>query len=64
VPAMPQSEIEAYYDGKLKDLGWTSEFSASTGAQGGILLFSKESQILTITVAKSDSDLVVLLILE
>ncbi len=64
MPAMAQSEIEAYYDGQLKDLGWTSEFSAAAGSQGGVLLFSKDSQVLTITVAKSDPDLVVLLILE
>ncbi len=64
IPLMAQSEIETYYDAQLKDLGWTSEFSAATGAQGGLLLFSKDSQVLTITVAKSDQDLVVLLLLE
>lgn len=63
-PLMPQAEVESFYDTKLKALGWTSEFSASTGAQGGIQVFSKEGQVLTITVAKTDQDMVVLLILE
>jgi hypothetical protein len=63
-PLMPQAEVESFYDTKLKALGWTSEFSASTGAQGGILVFSKEGKVLTITVAKADQDIVVLLILE
>ena len=63
-PLMPQAEVESFYDTKLQALGWTSEFSASTGAQGGILVFSKEGKVLTITVAKADQDIVVLLILE
>ena len=63
-PAMPQVEVQSFYDVKLKELGWTSEFTAATGAQGGILVFSKEGKVLTITVAKSDQDIVVMLILE
>ena len=63
-PLMPQAEVASFYDTKLKALGWTSEFSASTGAQGGILVFSKEGKVLTITVAKADQDTVVMLILE
>jgi hypothetical protein len=63
-PLMPQAEVESFYDTKLKALGWTSEFSASTGAQGGILVFSKEGKVLTITVARADQGTVVLLILE
>jgi hypothetical protein len=63
-PLMPQADVESFYDTKLKALGWTSEFSASTGAQGGILVFSKEGKVLTITVAKADQDTVVMLILE
>jgi hypothetical protein len=64
VPLMDQAEIESYYDQKLQTLGWKSEFSASTGAHGGILVFSKDSQVLTITVTTQDQDLLVLLILE
>jgi len=63
-PLMPQADVESFYDTKLKALGWTSEFSASTGAQGGILVFSKEGKVLTITVAKVDQDTVVMLIWE
>jgi hypothetical protein len=64
VPLMDQAEIESFYDQKLQALGWKSEFSASTGAHGGILVFNKDSQVLTITVTTQDQDLLVLLILE
>ena len=63
VPLMSQAEIESFYDGKLQALGWTSEFSASTGAHGGILVFRKDANVLTITVAEAEQGLVVLLVL-
>jgi hypothetical protein len=63
-PLMEQTEVESFYDSNLEALGWTSEFSTSAGAQGGILVFSKEGKVLTVTVVKSDQDTVVLLFLE
>jgi hypothetical protein len=63
MPTMTQGEIESFYDSKLQTLGWTSEFSAATGAHGGIMVFHKDANILTITVAEADQGLVVILIL-
>ena len=63
MPVLSQAEIESFYDSKLQALGWTSEFSASTGTHGGILVFHKDANILTITVAEADQGLLVLLIL-
>jgi hypothetical protein len=64
LPVMDQAEIESFYDQKLQSLGWKSEFTASTGEHGGILVFNKDSQVLTITVTTQDQDLLVLMILE
>jgi hypothetical protein len=64
LPLMAQAEIESFYDQKLSSAGWKSEFTASTGAHGGILVFNKDSQVLTVTVTTQDQDLLVLLILE
>lgn len=59
-----EADVEAFYSDKLKALGWSSQFSAQGGSQGGIMLFTKESTVLSITITKSDQDFVVLLILQ
>jgi ribosome biogenesis protein Nip4 len=64
LPVMSQAEIESFYDQQLKAAGWSSEFTASTGEHGGILVFNKDSQVLTITVTAQNQELLVLLILE
>jgi hypothetical protein len=63
LPMMSQAEIQSFYDSKLKTLGWTSEFSASTGAHGGLMVFHKDADVLTVTVAEADQGLVVLLMM-
>jgi hypothetical protein len=62
VGSTPQADIEAFYNEKLKTLGWSSVFSAATGSVGGFMMFSKDSNVITITTAKADQDTVVLLI--
>ena len=64
LPVMDQAAIESFYDQQLQALGWKSEFAASTGQHGGILVFNTDSQVLTITVTAQDQNLLVLLILE
>jgi hypothetical protein len=64
LPVMDQAAIESFYDQSLQPLGWNSEFTASTGEHGGILVFKKDSQVLTVTVTTQDQGLLVLLILE
>ena len=64
IGGVDQSAIQSFYNDKLKADGWTSPFSAQGGSTGGLMFFTKDSKILTITIAKSDQDLVVLLNLE
>jgi len=57
-------DVQTFYNDKLKALGWSSPFSAQGGSTGGLMLFTKESQVLTITITPADQDLVVLLTLQ
>lgn len=59
-----EQDVQAFYNDKLKAAGWDSPFSAQGGSAGGLMLFTRESQVLTITITKSDQDLVVLLSLQ
>ena len=63
LPPMDQAQIASFYDQHLQPLGWKSEFAASTGEHAAILVFHKDSQVLTIAVTTRDQDLLVLLIL-
>jgi hypothetical protein len=56
------TDVQAFYNDKLKALGWTSPFSAQGGSQGGIMLFTKDTGVLSITVTTVDQNIVVLLI--
>ncbi len=64
VSGVTTQDVQTFYQDKLKALGWSSPFSAQGGSAGGIMLFNKESQVLSITIAESDKDLVVLLSLQ
>ena len=59
-----ESDVQSFYNDKLKALGWTSPFSAQGGTQGGIMLFTKDSNVLSITVTTVDQNIVVLLIMQ
>jgi hypothetical protein len=61
IGTVSQADVQAFYSDKLKGLGWSSQFTAGTGAEGAVMLFSKDSSVLTITVVKADQDNVVLL---
>jgi hypothetical protein len=59
-----EADVQTFYNDKLKAAGWTSPFSAQGGSNGGIMLFTKDSSVLSITVTPVDQDLVVLLIMQ
>ena len=61
VSGVSETDIETFYKEKLPAAGWTSPFSAAGGSEGGFMLFTKESAVLSITITKADQDLVVLL---
>ncbi len=64
ISGVDETAIQGFYNDKLKAAGWSSPFSAQGGSAGGLMLFTKESQVLTITITKSDQDEVVLLSLQ
>lgn len=56
-------DVQNYYNEQLPGLGWESTFNTPVDANGGIMLFSKDSNILTITIASSEGSTVVILAL-
>ncbi len=56
-------EAQDYYKAQLKDLGWNETFSMPADANGAIMVFSKDSNILTITLASIEGSTVVILTL-
>lgn len=64
VSGVTAQDVQTFYNDKLKASGWSSPFSAQGGSSGGLMLFTKESQVLTITITPADQDLVVLLSLQ
>ncbi len=64
ISGVDEPTIQSFYLDKLKTAGWSSQFSAAGGSSGGIMLFTKDTQVLSITIAKSDQDEVVLLNLQ
>ncbi len=61
VSGVDETAIQSFYNDKLKAAGWSSPFSAQGGSAGGLMLFTKGSQVLSITITKVDQDEVVLL---
>ncbi len=64
VSGVAAQDVQTFYNDKLKAAGWGSPFSAQGGSTGGLMLFTKESQVLSITITPSDKDLIVLLVLQ
>ena len=59
-----EADVQSFYNDKLKALGWTSPFSAQGGSTGGIMLFTKDSSVLSITVTTVDQNTVVMLLMQ
>ena len=52
---LPASDVQAFYDQKMEALGWTSSFGFQPSEEGGILVYQKDSEFLTITMV-ADQD--------
>lgn len=57
------ADVQTFYNEKLKALGWSSAFSFQGGEQGGLLLFTKDSQALSITVTTDENQNVIVILL-
>ncbi len=64
VGGVTEQDIETFYNDKLKATGWNSQFSMQGGSSGGVMMFSKDTNVLSITITQSDTDFVVLLLLQ
>jgi hypothetical protein len=64
VSGVQDSDVQSFYTDKMKALGWSSPFSAQGGSAGGLMLFTKDTSVLSITITKADQDLVVLLAMQ
>lgn len=56
-------EVQNYYSEQLAGSGWDQTFSSPADANGAVMLFSKDSSILTITIALTEGSTVVVLTL-
>jgi hypothetical protein len=54
-------EVYDFYNEKLASLGWSQSMSMPVTDAGGLLAFSKDDAVLTITIASSENSTVVLL---
>ena len=52
---LPATDVQTFYNQKMEELGWTSAFGFQASEEGGILLFQKDSDFLTITIV-ADQD--------
>jgi hypothetical protein len=55
-------EAQDFYDGKMKDLGWSSMFSMPGDANGAVLVFQKDNKLLTLTIATADNNSTVVIL--
>jgi hypothetical protein len=55
VPAST-TDVQTFYTQKMEELGWTSSFSFPVSGEGGILVFQKENELATITIALDQND--------
>jgi hypothetical protein len=62
VSGVTAADVQTFYNDQLKALGWSSSFSAQGGSEGGVMLFTKDPNSLTITITTVDQNIVVLLL--
>ncbi len=62
VGGITATEVQSFYNEKMTAAGWTAGFSTFVGSAGGILVYTKGSSILTVTVAQDKAEYVVLLV--
>jgi hypothetical protein len=54
-------EAQDFYNAELEKLGWSSYFNMPADANGAVLVFNKDSSVLTITIAESGEAIIVIL---
>jgi hypothetical protein len=54
-------EVEDFYNAKLPDLGWSAFFSMPGSESGAVLVFNKDSSVLTITITATEGSVVAIL---
>jgi len=58
-------DVQNFYKDGLTTLGWSQELSAQGGSDGGLMFFTKDTSLLTITISSADQGgLVVVLVQE
>lgn len=57
-------EVQDFYGGKLAALGWKQPYDIPTDEDAGLMIFQKESNLLTIAITSSEDSSVVILTLE
>jgi hypothetical protein len=55
VPATA-TDVQAFYNQEMENLGWNSPFGFQASEEGGIMFFQNESEILTITITPDQND--------
>jgi hypothetical protein len=56
-------EVQDFYDAQMTDLGWKQPFSMPAEGEGALMIFQKDSHILTITITSVDNSTIVILTL-
>ena len=56
-------EVQDFYDTQMTDLGWKQPFSMPAEGEGALMVFQKDSHILTITITSVDNSTIVILTL-
>lgn len=59
----PAKEASDFYNAEMVNLGWTSLFSMPGDANGAVLAFQKDNNILTVTIVTTNDSTVVVLTL-
>jgi len=63
VPSTPP-DVQSFYKTELANLGWSSSIDLPVGDEGGFMLYTKDDNILAITITSSDGGAAVVLTLE
>ena len=49
-------DVQIFYNQKMEELGWTSSFSLPVSEEGGILVYQRDSEFITITIVPDQND--------
>jgi hypothetical protein len=57
------TDAQTFYNEKLKALGWTSAFGFQGGSDSGVMMFTKDSNSLTITITTDENKNLIVILL-